>query len=254
MFNLDRRTAKLTAFKPDNIRQLLVVDPEKDVHQFWVTCADRVQSALRLIHARSLAKASQILMRHPSSVIVVSERIGLEEAVNFMSDVRTGDPSTAFCWVGSQRFDDAMAASLGIVAQQSSLHGESLLVEGLLTRLGVMDAGVPNLMGALETLEFFDFLQMHAQGRRTAAMRFTITNDKGLIVFTEGRIHSAETNELVGMDALVEISLWKEGTYKEVCADPLPEANLEGAASAVLMQLAKAKDERDQRGGASRQA
>ncbi|MEM1060157.1 MAG: DUF4388 domain-containing protein [Verrucomicrobiota bacterium] len=244
--DLQRITAKLSVFKPEECEHLLLVSSEEELFETWMQCARQVGSVFFVHQARTIVDAVGIFEGHQFPVVVVSEKLGVDAAVNFICDIRTSDPGVRFCWVGAHDFEPGVMKSLGIVAQclpQSS----RVVVGGILTQLGDRLDSVPLLIGSLETLEFFDFLQMRAQSRRTTAIRFTSTGKEGLIVFAQGTIRFAETGQGSGLDALEDISTWRAGSYKEVTSDPLPPANLKGSAQEILLELAQRCDEKQSR-------
>ncbi len=244
--NYQRSTSKLSVFDPSDFKRLLLVSPEEDLFQLWSNCAQKVSSTFQVEYASGLRKASHSLETSPCEVLVISEKVGLDEAVNFVCDLHMSHPYINICWVGSHEFGTETAESMGIIAQCLP-KSSRVVVEGILTQLGSRANSVPVLMGSLEALEFFDFLQMRGHGQKTTAVRFTSKGQEGLIFFAYGTIHYAATNQSQGIDALLEMSQWRKGTYKEVSADPLPEANLAGPAQEILMRIAQLSDEQEQK-------
>ncbi|MEK7486207.1 MAG: response regulator, partial [Planctomycetota bacterium] len=97
----------------------------------------------------------------------------------------------------------------------------------LLTKLSVYLAETPiperaetysGLSGTLKDAALEDVLQMVSKSsKENACIHLTEINSKGAIYFKNGEILHAEVEQLIGLDALVQLLTWKEGNFYENC-------------------------------------
>ena len=100
------------------------------------------------------------------------------------------------------------------------------------------------LQGSLSELKLPDILQLANMSQETGVVEFKNSEGvTGKIVLENGEVIHARVDELVGDEAVYEIAIWFEGSFRVVPVDKAYSANVEGNLTSLLMESARRLDE-----------
>ncbi len=100
------------------------------------------------------------------------------------------------------------------------------------------------LQGSLSELKLPDILQLANMSQETGVVEFRNSEGvTGKIVLQDGEVVHARVSELAGDEAVYEIAIWFEGSFRVVPVDKEYEHNVEGNLTSLLMESARRLDE-----------
>ena len=100
------------------------------------------------------------------------------------------------------------------------------------------------LQGSLSELKLPDILPLANMSQETGVVEFR--NDEGVtgkIVLIDGEVKYARVGELTGDEAVYEIAIWFDGTFRVVPVENEYPENVEGNLTGLLMESARRLDE-----------
>src|SRR5262249_32368762 len=100
-------------------------------------------------------------------------------------------------------------------------------------------------LASLHGANIGDLVQMECLALSHRAAKITTKNDTGYLYFSGGQIVHAETANLVGEPAAMEILSWDDGTF-EPCVRTWPaDESIQCSWQSLLMRAVHARDERN---------
>jgi len=100
------------------------------------------------------------------------------------------------------------------------------------------------LQGSLSELKLPDILQLANMSQETGVVEFKNTEGvTGKIVLENGEVKHARVGELIGDEAVYEIAIWFEGSFRVIPLESDYPANVEGNLTGLLMESARRLDE-----------
>lgn len=103
------------------------------------------------------------------------------------------------------------------------------------------------LSGTLQDLGVVDLVQFPYAGRKTGALVLRRDPDmEARLHYQDGELIDARTDHQVGLDALVEVISWSEGSFEFFVDSEAPERTIEIDLHRAVMMALQAQDERMQ--------
>ncbi|MDX1645313.1 MAG: DUF4388 domain-containing protein [Thermoanaerobaculia bacterium] len=97
--------------------------------------------------------------------------------------------------------------------------------------------------GSLKELPLPDVIQLVAVSGKTGAFWIEDRGERGKIYLREGRIVHAETDTLVGEEAVYELATWTEAEFRFDPDDPPSRSTIERSNTSLLIEAARRTDE-----------
>lgn len=199
----DRRRGHQVVTAPDGREAIRVLETEK---------IDLVVSDLRMPEVDGFELLAHLRRTHPSLPVILMTALGTEE-----TSARLGTEGALECL--SKPFD----------------------VE--LLRRKIADMLAQRIQGRVENISLASFLQLLEIERKTCTLSIAAGESQGRLYFRSGKLLGAETGDLTGAEAALEIVAWEHADIEISGACPLNGPPLEGGLAFLLMEAMRIKDE-----------
>jgi len=104
-----------------------------------------------------------------------------------------------------------------------------------------MSAGV--IQGSMREAPLPDIIQLVSHGGKSGCFHVQHESARARIFLKEGRIIHAVTRSAQGLDALMEVAVWLDGSYRFEEGEPEVEATIKKSNASILMELGRRMDE-----------
>jgi CheY-like chemotaxis protein len=210
---------------PGEVEAVAAVSGEAALRVVEERPVDVVLTDLRLPGIDGIEVLRQVLARRPGTRIVVMTAFGSEEVRRrALRD-------------GAVRFMEK-PVDLGRLRQ-------------LILEIGTAPGG---WSGSLRGLDIFDFTQLFGLTRKSRTVRARLGSKNGTLVFRNGEIVHASTEELEGAEAFFAMVDWEGGTFHDLPVGDEQQlaSNVSVSTTHLLMEAARLRDERAAGAGARR--
>jgi CheY-like chemotaxis protein len=220
------------------MKKVLIVDDEPAVlFALSEALADR-RRGIKVATAANGREAVAILESEKVDLVLTDLRMPEMDGFELLAWLRRGFPHlpvivmTAFVSESAARLDGSPE-----VLEKPFDVGE--------LKRKVADRLRQTVKGRVENISLASFLQLLEIERKTCTLTVTSADHNGRLFFRGGRLVGAETEDLAGSDAALEIVTWEHADVEisEVCPFDGPE--IEGGLRYLLLEGMRLKDERE---------
>ncbi len=203
-----------------------------------------------LLAARNIADGRRLLDKYDFQLAVLDIQLPDGSGLDFLHDIQLKAPRACIVILTGvplpQHRDQAEAFGV-LHFMEKPAHFRTL---GNLVRkewemcLGIKPAQPTGFTAALTQLTTLDIIQLKCLGRATVNLDFIGNHgEHGRIVFKDGEVFHAETEDQKGVEAFYEIVSWRGGQVLEVTDAPEPSRTVEGNWQRLLMEAVHWVDE-----------
>jgi CheY-like chemotaxis protein len=223
------------------MKKILVVDDEPAVlFALSEALADK-RRGLQVVTAADGREAMRVLQAEKVHLVVSDLRMPEVDGFELLTHLRRNHPSLPVI----------LMTALGTAETSARLGGEALEclskpfdVEVL--RQKIADMLAQRVQGRVENISLASFLQLLEIERKTCTLGITSGERRGQLYFRGGKLVGAETGDLTGAPAALEIVAWEHADIEisDVC--PLAGPPLPGGLAFLLMEAMRIKDESEE--------
>jgi CheY-like chemotaxis protein len=220
------------------MKTVLVVDDEPSVlFALSEGLADR-KRGLKVVTAANGREALSLLDSEAVDLVLTDLRMPEMDGFELLAHLRRsfpGLPVIIMTALGSAETD----GRLGSV----ELFTKPFDVPSLKRKISEMLA--QRVKGRVENITLASFLQLLEMERKTCTLSVASLGRKGSLYFQAGRLTGAETEDLSGQAAALEIVTWEHADIEISDATPPGEPAIDLALRYLLLEAMRLKDERD---------
>jgi CheY-like chemotaxis protein len=224
------------------MKKILVVDDEPAVLFALSEALVDKRRGLQVVTASDGREAMRVLQSEKIHLVVTDLRMPEVDGFELLAHLRRTHPSLPVI----------LMTALGSAETSARLGGEGALeclgkpfdVEVL--RRKIVDMLAQRVKGRVENISLASFLQLLEMERKTCTLSVASAELRGQLYFRGGKLVGAETGDLEGTDAALEIMAWEHADIEisDVCpvnGPPLPEG-----LAFLLMEAMRLKDESEE--------
>lgn len=224
------------------MKKILVVDDEPAVlFALSEALVDR-RRGLQVVTASDGREAMRVLQSEKIHLVVTDLRMPDVDGFELLAHLRRTQPSLPVI----------LMTALGSAETSDRLGGEGALeclgkpfdIEVL--RRKIVDMLAQRVKGRVENISLASFLQLLEMERKTCTLSIASGERRGQLYFRGGKLVGAETGDLDGTDAALEVMAWEHADIEisDVC--PVNGPPLPSGLAYLLMEAMRLKDESDQ--------
>lgn len=223
------------------MKKILVVDDEPAVLFALSEALTDKRRGWQVVTASDGKEAMRALQTEKVHLVVTDLRMPEVDGFELLAHLRRNHPSLPVILMTALGTAE-ISARLG--ADALECLGKPFDVEVLRQKIGDMLA--QRVKGRVENISLASFLQLLEIERKTCTLNVAAGGRQGQLYFRQGKLVGAETVDLAGQDAALEIVAWEHADIEisDVCpvnAPPLP-----GGLAFLLMEAMRLKDESEE--------
>jgi CheY-like chemotaxis protein len=223
------------------MKKILVVDDEPTVlFALSEALADK-RRGLQVVTASDGREAMRVLQAEKVHLVVSDLRMPEVDGFELLTHLRRNHPSLPVI----------LMTALGTAETSARLGGEALEclskpfdVEVL--RQKIADMLAQRVKGRVENISLASFLQLLEIERKTCTLGIASGERRGKLYFRGGKLVGAETGELNGAPAALEIVTWEHADIEIFDVCPVTGPPLPGGLAFLLMEAMRIKDESEE--------
>ena len=230
------------------MHSLLIVDDEAQLVRNIANYFESFQNKYRIFTAYSGEEALDLLRREPVDLVLTDFRLpGIDgiEVLRQATDVRPGIRvivMTAFSSPELRRLS-TQAGAVKFLPKPIDLSELRKMVQAVLEE----SAG---WSGHMDGLDIFDLANLLIFSGKSKHVSVSLGSEKGELVFKNGQLIYANTDDLAGDEAFFRMTLWRGGKFNELPPQSEEDypTNIFMSTTHLLMEAARRRDElnRDQ--------
>lgn len=223
------------------MKKILVVDDEPAVLFALSEALTDKRRGWQVLTASDGREAMRALQAEKVHLVVTDLRMPEVDGFELLAHLRRNHPSLPVILMTALGTAE-ISARLG--ADALECLSKPFDVEVLRQKIGDMLA--QRVKGRVENISLASFLQLLEIERKTCTLNVAAQGLQGQLYFRQGKLVGAETGDLDGQDAALEIVAWEHADIEisDVC--PVNGPPLPGGLAFLLMEAMRLKDESEQ--------
>jgi DNA-binding response OmpR family regulator len=223
------------------MKKILVVDDEPAVLFALSEALTDKRRGWQVVTASDGKEAMRALQTEKIHFVVTDLRMPEVDGFELLAHLRRNHPSLPVILMTALGTAE-ISARLG--ADALECLGKPFDVEVL--RQKIRDMLAQRVKGRVENISLSSFLQLLEIERKTCTLSVAAGGRQGQLYFRQGKLVGAETGEVDGQDAALEIVAWEHADIEisDVC--PVNGPPLPGGLAYLLMEAMRLKDESDE--------
>jgi CheY-like chemotaxis protein len=226
-------------------QKILILDDEHDILEIYQEILARLPSQPEIHTADNGPRAIALLESEPFNLLLVDLRMPQMDGFQVMAIVRRKFPSLRVVVMTSVEDEQfrARAYAMGIdLYMEKPRTGKEIInfvdcIESLLER---EERGG---FRGVQSKTLIDIIQLECLTQSSAILKITTATGEGKIWVQRGDIIDAETGELAGRDAFLEMLRWKTGNFEILPSDTPRPRTIFSSYESLLMETAQTIDE-----------
>lgn len=221
------------------IKKILVVDDEPAVLFALSEALVDKRRGLQVVTASDGREAMRVLQEEKIHLVVSDLRMPDVDGFELLAHLRRSHPSLPVILMTALGTEET-SARLGT---EGALECLSKPFDVEVLRRKIADMLAQRIQGRVENISLASFLQLLEIERKTCTLSITSGESRGQLYFRSGKLLGAETGDLTGSEAALEIMAWEHADIEisDVC--PLNSPPLPGGLAFLLMEAMRIKDE-----------
>jgi DNA-binding response OmpR family regulator len=223
------------------MKKILLVDDEPAVlFALSEALVDR-RRGIQVVTATDGREAMAVLEAQPVHLVVTDLRMPDVDGFELLAHLRRNYPSLPVI----------LMTALG-TAEMTSRLGSAGAFECLskpfdvaVLKRKIQDMLAQRVRGRVENISLSSFLQLLEIERKTCTLHVTAGERDGRLFFRTGKLMGAETGDLTGSDAALEVVSWEHADIEIAEGCPLNGPPLPGGLAFLLMEGMRLKDEQE---------
>jgi len=223
------------------MKKILLVDDEPAVlFALSEALVDR-RRGIQVVTASDGREAMAVLEAQPVHLVVTDLRMPDVDGFELLAHLRRNYPSLPVI----------LMTALG-TAEMTSRLGSAGAFECLskpfdvaVLKRKIQDMLAQRVRGRVENISLSSFLQLLEIERKTCTLHVTAGERDGRLFFRTGKLMGAETGDLTGSDAALEIVSWEHADIEIAEGCPVNGPPLPGGLAFLLMEGMRLKDEQE---------
>lgn len=211
--------------------------------------------SVRFLHGKTIAEAHLLTAEFEADLFILDVVLPDGSGLDFLADVQTINPDASVILMSATDTKRLKQMRLEngaphFFAKPLDLRAVVALVRHYVDEQGrepalIAENAAPTGFSArLQETGALEVIQFRCMTRATAMLEFSTPElVAGLVHLSEGQIIHAETGDLLGMEALVEILSWEGGAMREVPGLHSEVRSIAGSSELLLMHAAQEIDE-----------
>jgi DNA-binding response OmpR family regulator len=223
------------------MKKILVVDDEPAVLFALSEALTDKRRGWQVVTASDGKEAMRALQTEKIHFVVTDLRMPEVDGFELLAHLRRNHPSLPVILMTALGTAE-ISARLG--ADALECLGKPFDVEVL--RQKIRDMLAQRVKGRVENISLSSFLQLLEIERKTCTLSVAAGGRQGQLYFRQGKLVGAETGDVDGQDAALEIVAWEHADIEisDVC--PVSGPPLPGGLAYLLMEAMRLKDESDE--------
>lgn len=223
------------------MKKILVVDDEPAVLFALSEALTDKRRGWQVVTASDGKEAMRALQAEKVHLVVTDLRMPEVDGFELLAHLRRNHPSLPVILMTALGTAE-ISARLG--ADALECLSKPFDVEVLRQKIGDMLA--QRVKGRVENISLASFLQLLEIERKTCTLSVSAQGRQGQLYFRQGKLVGAETGDLYGQDAALEIVAWEHADIEisDVC--PVNGPPLPGGLAFLLMEAMRLKDESEE--------
>jgi CheY-like chemotaxis protein len=220
------------------MKKILVVDDEPAVlFALSEALADK-RRGLQVVTASDGREAMRVLQEEQIHLVVSDLRMPDVDGFELLAHLRRTHPSLPVILMTALGPEET-SARLGTDA----LECLSKPFDVAVLRRKIVDMLAQRIQGRVENISLASFLQLLEIERKTCTLSITSGESRGQLYFRSGKLLGAETGDLTGSEAALEIMAWEHADIEisDIC--PVNGPPLPSGLAFLLMEAMRIKDE-----------
>jgi DNA-binding response OmpR family regulator len=226
------------------MKKILLVDDEPAVlFALSEALVDR-RRGIQVVTATDGREAMAVLEAQPIHLVVTDLRMPDVDGFELLAHLRRNYPSLPVILMtalGTAEMTSRLAAA-GAFECLSKPFDIAVL------KRKIHDMLAQRVRGRVENISLSSFLQLLEIERKTCTLHVTAGERAGRLFFRTGKLVAAETGDLTGTDAALEIVSWEHADIEIAEGCPVSSPPLPGGLAFLLMEGMRLKDEHDHAG------
>lgn len=223
------------------MKKILVVDDEPAVLFALSEALVDKRRGLQVATAADGREAIEVLRTEKIHLVVSDLRMPNVDGFELLAHLRRHHPSLPVILMtalGSAETSARLAAEGALECLSKPFDVEVL-------KQKIVDMLAQRIQGRVENISLASFLQLLEIERKTCTLSITSGERQGRLFFRSGKLLGAETGDLTGTEAALEIAVWEHADIEisDVC--PLNAPPLPGGLAFLLMEAMRIKDEEE---------
>jgi CheY-like chemotaxis protein len=185
---------------------ILIVDPDPSIRNNFVELLRDQGNFIRLLSASKAGEAQKIIAKFKIDIVVTSVRSKSQKGLQFIELLKAEHPKIDVVAITE-------TAAPKIVAKLEKLGVKRPLVEpvdGKIVRARLLEELDVTYGGQVRGITLSSFLQMLELEGKTCSLLINAGKKKGKIFFDNGELIAAETADLKGKQAALELLAWED--------------------------------------------
>ena len=223
------------------MKKILVVDDEPAVLFALSEALTDKRRGWQVVTASDGKEAMRALQTEKVHLVVTDLRMPEVDGFELLAHLRRNHPSLPVILMTALGTAE-ISARLG--ADALECLGKPFDVEVLRQKIGDMLA--QRVKGRVENISLASFLQLLEIERKTCTLNVSAQGLQGQLYFRQGKLVGAETGDLAGQDAALEIVAWEHADIEIFDVCPVNAPPLPGGLAFLLMEAMRLKDESEE--------
>jgi DNA-binding response OmpR family regulator len=221
------------------MKKILVVDDEPAVLFALSEALVDKRRGLQVVTASDGREAMRVLQEEKIHLVVSDLRMPDVDGFELLAHLRRSYPSLPVILMTALGTEET-SARLGT---EGALECLSKPFDVEILRRKIVDMLAQRIQGRVENISLASFLQLLEIERKTCTLSIASGESRGQLYFRSGKLLGAETGDLTGSEAALEIMAWEHADIEisDVC--PLNGPPLPGGLAFLLMEAMRIKDE-----------
>lgn len=222
------------------MKKILVVDDEPAVLFALSEALVDKRRGLQVVTASDGREAMRVLQEEKIHLVVSDLRMPDVDGFELLAHLRRSHPSLPVILMTALGTEET-SARLGT---EGALECLSKPFDVEILRRKIVDMLAQRIQGRVENISLASFLQLLEIERKTCTLSISSGEEsRGQLYFRSGKLLGAETGDLAGSDAALEIMGWEHADIEisDVC--PLNGPPLPGGLAFLIMEALRIKDE-----------
>jgi CheY-like chemotaxis protein/predicted regulator of Ras-like GTPase activity (Roadblock/LC7/MglB family) len=227
------------------MKTILVVDDEPAVLFALSEALAERRRGIRVVTAANGHEAVEALAEGGVDLVVTDLRMPEMDGFELLAYLRRQSPHLpvfVMTALGSAEALDRLGSAGGLEVFEKPFDVDDL-------KRAIRERLAQRLKGRVENISLASFLQLLEVERKTCTLSVSTVDRSGRLFFRGGRPVGAETGELTGRAAALEIVTWEHADIEisDVC--PVEGPEIEGGLTFLLMEGMRLEDEREREPG-----
>lgn len=223
------------------MKKILLVDDEPAVlFALSEALADR-KRGLQVVTAKDGREAMAVLEAQTIHLVVTDLRMPDVDGFELLAHLRRNHSSLPVILMTAL----GTAETASHLALNGALECLAKPFDVALLKRKILDMLSQRVRGRVENISLASFLQLLEIERKTCALHIASMDRRGTLSFRSGKLVAAETGDLTGSDAALQIIAWEHADIEITEGGQTTGAPLPGGLAFLLMEAMRLKDEHE---------